>query len=335
MTFDPNAPASAGAGIFGLDVTEADASVVLVPVPYEATVSYGSGARGGPEAILEASKQVDLYDLETGSPYEAGIFLVPADPRILELDAQAKAEARKVISGEGSEEERARALHFVNEASNEVNERAYRQVLDLLQRGKIAGAIGGDHSCAYGPIRAHAEHYGEIGVLHVDAHADLREAYMGFTWSHASIMNCVLERLPQVKKLVQLAIRDLGPAEREMIDADTRIDTYFDPVLARARARGKLIETFELAVSKLPEKVYVSVDIDGLDPRYCPSTGTPVPGGLDFNELSMLLEAVVDSGRTIVGFDLMEVAPGGDEWDGNVGARVLYKLIGWTLKSRK
>src|SRR5205823_5128325 len=115
-----------------------------------------------------------------------------------------------------------------------------------------------------------------------------------------------------------------------------RICTFVDPLIARVRLRGGLLELFRDAVDRLPEHVYVSFDIDGLDPKLCPSTGTPVPGGLELAEASLLLEQVVETGRKIVGFDLVEVAEGedGSEWDGNVGARLLYKMIGWTLLSR-
>jgi agmatinase len=206
-----------------------------------------------------------------------------------------------------------------------------------LAAGKVVGTIGGDHSVPLGAIEAHVEHHGELGILHLDAHADLRVAYEGFTYSHASIMERVLAELPGVTRLVQVGIRDLGAAELAAIQGSGgRVRTLFDPAIARARLSGRLLEAFRDAVSLLPDKVYLSFDVDGLDPRLCPSTGTPVPGGIDLAEASLLLEAVVDAGKTIVGFDLCEVAPGpeGDEWDGNVGARLLYKMIGWTLQSR-
>jgi agmatinase len=192
--------------------------------------------------------------------------------------------------------------------------------------------VGGDHSTVYGIIRAYAEKYPGLGVLHVDAHADLRDAYEGFTWSHASIFHNVMTRLPGVSKLVQVGIRDLGEAEFQFSeDSGGRIVTHYD---ARTKARQhEGVAWRDLCVemvSALPQDVYVSFDIDGLDPTLCPHTGTPVPGGLSFAEASTLIGEVVRSGRKIVGLDLNEVAPGLDsEWDGNVGARLLYKMIGW------
>jgi agmatinase len=165
----------------------------------------------------------------------------------------------------------------------------------------------------------------------------LRRAYEGFERSHASIMDNVLKLAPGVAKLVQVGIRDFCEEEVDAIrDARGRVATTFDVDVAAARMSGALPALFERIVAALPTHVYVSFDIDGLDPTLCPHTGTPVPGGLSFHEASLLVGLVARSGRTIVGFDLNEVAPGpeGDEWDANVGARLLYKLIGWTLVSR-
>ena len=145
-------------------------------------------------------------------------------------------------------------------------------------------------------------------------------------------------RLEGVGRIVQVGIRDFCEEEVERIAHSAgRVRTFFDVQLAAARSRGALAESFASAVSALPEAVYVSFDIDGLNPSLCPHTGTPVPGGLSFHEASALLGAVAQSGRRIVGFDLNEVAPGDgdDEWDANVGARLLYKLIGWTLASQR
>lgn len=288
--------------------------MVLVPVPYEATVSYGKGAADGPELIRRASGQIDLYDVETGHPYEAGIFMRAPNPRIGELDREAKNAG----------------VDRINALSRELNEIVRQEVAELLGRKKVVGTLGGDHSVALGAIAAHADAFGTFGILHVDAHADLREAYEGYTYSHASIMERVLAEVSGVTRLVQVGVRDLGTRERARIDDDGRIRTWYGPELARARLEGRLLDELRRVVSALPERVYVSFDVDGLDPRFCPGTGTPVPGGLDFEEASILLGLLAEQ-REIIGFDLVEVA--GGEWDGNVGARLLYKLIGWTLLS--
>ena len=332
--FDPNAPALPDSGIFGLTATPANAKVVLIPVPFEATTSYGGGTANGPRAILEASRQVDLFDLDTGRPYETGIALLEESADVRRWNDEAKALAAPVIAAAGVGDHSG-ALKAVNARCEQMNEWVYQTTRKLLSEGKTVGLLGGDHSTPFGCIRAHAEKYPGMGVLHLDAHADLRDAYEGFTWSHASIMFNVVKKIPQVKKLVQVGIRDFGEAEYELIQAsDGRIETFFDANLARSKLGGMAwCELVDNMVSVLPDQIYLSWDIDGLDPTLCPHTGTPVPGGLSFHEVIGLLEGIGRSGKKIVGFDLNEVAPGEDEWDGNVAARLLYKMIGWALKT--
>lgn len=335
MPFDPNAAALPDSGVFGLPFTPEEAKVVLVPVPFEATTSYGGGTADGPAAILEASKQVDLFDLDTGKPYEAGIAMLGEPAHVRAWNDEAKAAAAPIIESAGVDADAA-ALAKVNGFSEKMNEWVYATTKQWLERGKIVGVVGGDHSTPFGAIKAYAEKYPSLGVLHLDAHADLRDAYEGFTWSHASIMFNVLKHTG-VKKLVQVGIRDFGEAEYELIrDSNGRVHTFFDARLSRARLDGMpWREQVDAIVAELPQHVYLSWDIDGLEPTLCPHTGTPVPGGLSFAQAAALLEGLVRAGKKIVGFDLNEVAPGSDdEWDGNVGARLLYKMIGWTLVSQ-
>ncbi len=347
--FDPNAAATEDSGVFGLPFNEEQAKVVLLPVPWEVTTSYGGGTSRGPEAILEASRQVDLFDLDVETPYAPGIFMRENSAEILARNKEGRELAQKVIAVGGdvsSHPELQQALSRVNALSVEMNDWVHAQVRDLLEAGKIVGLVGGDHSTPFGAIRAHAEWFSvpsggrprEFGVLHFDAHSDTREAYEGFEYSHASIMHNVLQHIPQVTKLVQVGIRDV--CEQEMTycrSQGERVRTYFDRDLVASRFRGETFEGFaNRIVADLPEQVYVSFDIDGLDPRYCPNTGTPVPGGLDFSEAVWILKSLVRSGRRIVGFDLNEVSPGdgSSEWDANCGARMLYKLVGFTLASQ-
>lgn len=315
MTFDPNAAASPDSGIFGLNDTPERARVVLVPVPFEATTSYGGGTSEGPAAILRASRQVDLFDIETGKPYEAGICMLP-EPKFPEPQA--------------------RDPQTVNPVSRQVNAWVRDTCIKWLSRDKIVGTVGGDHSISFGAIAAHAERFPGLGVLHFDAHADLRHAYEGFEHSHASIMDNVV-RGTKIARLVQVGIRDLCEEEHQAIAGSSgRIVAFYDAELAEARFGGETwAQQCARIVAPLPQSVYVSFDIDGLDPALCPHTGTKVPGGLSFQMATSLIAAVVKSGRKLVGFDLTEVAPApdGSEWDENVGARILYKLIGWSLKS--
>jgi agmatinase len=340
MPFDPSAAALPGSGVFGLPHSEDEARVVLVPVPFEATTSYGGGAARGPEAILEASRQVDLFDVQTGRPYEAGIHMLPFPEEIVALDREARRHAGPVIAagGTGGDPALSAAAARVNEATARMNAWVEREVARLLAKGKLVGVVGGDHSTAFGSVAAHARVHPGLGVLHLDAHADLRRAFEGFEDSHASVLFNVAERLPGVAKVVQVGVRDVSEEEWQYArSSGGRVTIHHDTLLAAARFEG---ETWSAQVRRivepLPRDVYLSFDVDGLDPALCPHTGTPVPGGLSFAEASALVAGVVQSGRRIVGFDLVEVAAGedGGDWDGNVGARLLYKMIGWALRSQ-
>ena len=338
--FDP-AGAAVHDGIFGLPHTPDQASVVIVPVPWEPTTSYRRGTAKGPAAVLAASRQVALFDPDTGKPYESGIAMLPEDPDIVRWNAEACEASAPVIAAGGQiagDPALQESLLRVNEASHHLNERVRAIVKAQLDRGKVVGVLGGDHSSPFGALRAFADRYPHFGILHIDAHADLRDGYEGFAFSHASIMRNVLTHIPAVQRIVQVGIRDLSEEENTFIrSSHGRVTTYFDRDLAARAFSGEPFARTVAAISdSLPEHVYVSFDIDGLDPSLCPHTGTPVPGGLSFREAVALLAEVAKSGRKIIGFDLNEVAPGpdGDEWDANVAARVLYKLIGFALSAR-
>ena len=335
--FDPDAAASGASGIYGLPFTSDEAYVVVVPVPFEATTSYGGGTSRGPAAVLEASRQVDLYDHETGRPYAAGIAMLDAPKKIARWNSEAKKLAAPVIERGGAVDRRSRSLAAkVNAISERVNEWVYEQTVTLIGEDRMPVILGGDHAVPFGAIRAYAEAYPGLGILHLDAHADLRDAYEGFTWSHASIFHNVMTRLPQVGRLVQVGVRDLGQAESRMIESSGgRIVTFFDADLADRKEQGESFASIaDSIVAELPDDVYLSWDIDGLDPTLCPGTGTPVPGGLSWNEAVGLLRALVRARKRIVGLDLCEVSPGETEWDANVGARLLYKMIGFALMTQ-
>ncbi len=333
MSFDPDAAGQPGSGIFGLPNTRADSRVVLLPVPFDATTSYGNGTAAGPSAIYDASMQVDLYDRRLGRVYERGIFMEPESERIGALSAATRKLAAPLIEQGGAQDADAAVVAKVDAAGEQVNLFTYEHTKRVLAEGKVPGLVGGDHSTPLGAIRACAEHAaksGGLGILHIDAHMDLRDAYEGFKNSHASIMLNVLRTLPQVTKLVQVGIRDFGEGEMDFgIEQGKRVHTHYDDQWAEAMANGtSFTDLARGTVAMLPEHIYISFDIDALDPSLCPHTGTPVPGGMSFNQATLLLDALKQSGKKVIGFDLVEVCPGEDEWDANVGARVLYKLCG-------
>lgn len=339
--FDPNAAAVPGSGIFGLPFDEHESALVLIPVPWEATTSYRAGTANGPAAILEASHQVDLGHRRVVRPYEAGIHMLPISEEVRAWSDAARALAVPILENGGStagEPQLEENQRRVNAASVRVNDWVRAQVQRQLAAGRIPALVGGEHSTPFGAIEALAQHHGGIDVLQIDAHSDTREAFEGFDFSHASIMHNVLTRIPAVRRLVQVGIRDFCEEELAFNAAQgKRVATFFDEDLAAARFRGEQWhDTIARIVAALDRQVFISVDIDGFDPKLCPNTGTPVAGGLEYQQVLALIEAVARSGRRIVGFDLNEVAPdpnGANDWDANVGARLLYQLCAWTLAS--
>ena len=345
MTFDPSAPSAHDAGIFGLPHSVDEAHVVVVPVPFEATVSFRTGTARGPEAIVQASRQVDLFDADVGRPYERGIAVEDAPAWLPPLAASARAAATAAIDAQvDGRTPNAADIAVVDSAGDRLNAHVRARVGAILAAGKLPVVVGGDHSVPFGAIAACAAHVDgrPLGVLHLDAHCDLRDAYEGFRWSHASIMKNVLDDVANVR-IVQVGIRDFSEDELDVVRGSAgRVTTWFDAQLRNARLSGGFLKQARAIAAALPDDVYLSFDIDGLDPGLCPSTGTPVPGGLLFDEIVAVLSAVVAAGKRIVGLDLVEVAPPDDvddddlgaNWDANVGARLLYKMIGFALASR-
>lgn len=328
-------------GLFGIPTDRKTAKIILIPVPWEVTTSYGAGASSGPAAILKASVQVDLFDRQTGRAYEKGYHLLPIPENWRRLNDELKPLALRIRdelddNGELSAPAQ-KSLLRINEACSEISDWVYRQAKEILSEGKIPAVIGGDHSSPEGLIRALCETE-SLGVLHIDAHADLRAAYQGFTRSHASIMYNVMTGDHRPEILVQVAIRDFCEEEFHFITDRADVVTVFDQDIKSQLFEGKTwADVCDEIVGHLPSKVYVSLDIDGLSPEFCPNTGTPVPGGISFDQMNYLLSKVVLSGRRILGFDLNEVAvapDGASEWDANVGARLLYKMCGWTALSQ-
>ena len=340
--YDPNSVGNPNNNIFGLPTNEDDARLIIVPVPWEVTVSYGAGTARAPEAILKASLQVDLFDPEFPDTWKEGYYMRPTDRKVLMKSDYLRKEAELYIDYISKGDEVAanqfmtKTLKEVNEGSIFLNNWVYEQTKVLLEKGKLVGLLGGDHSTPLGFFKAIGERHGGFGILQIDAHFDLREAYEGFNYSHASIMYNALKEIPQLKKLVPVGIRDFGSDEWEYVkNNNSRIITYFDKEIRNRQYEGESWKQIaEEIVSKLPEKVFISFDIDGLDRKLCPFTGTPVPGGFELEQVFYLFTQLLKSGKTIVGFDLNEVGIGGDtDWDANVGARVLYKLCNLLVTS--
>ncbi|MBU1368286.1 MAG: agmatinase family protein [Bacteroidetes bacterium] len=336
LNFNPNAAATENAGIFGLPFDAAQSKIIIIPVEWELTTSYGKGTAKGPAAIKSASMQVDLHHHDYPELWEKGIWLdeFPASLRTLHNNLLPVSE--QIIRAAETGDLETKAADFqplyeqIETATVKKNEWLKARIAYWKEQGKIVGLLGGDHSI---PLAFHqylAEQQTEYGLLTVDAHLDLRSAYEGFKYSHASIFYNVIMHFNNVKKLVQVGIRDYCHEEADFANLkQERISVYYNREVRKQQFEGRTwAEQVQQMVSHLPPKVYISIDIDGLDPTLCPNTGTPVPGGLKYEETIYLLNMLKESGKEIIGFDLCEVAPGNDDWDGNVGARILFQLCG-------
>ncbi|MCW5898773.1 MAG: agmatinase family protein [Flavobacteriales bacterium] len=338
-SFDPNSPASANAGLYGLPFTAAESDIVIVPVPWEVTTSYGGGTSRGPAAIRDASLQVDLFHPEFPDLWKRGIWLDEIPDALRKQSDGLKKEAQRVIDvlvGGGDAKKKAhakKALALVNAECAVMNDWVEQRCGYWMDQGKLVGLLGGDHSTPLGMMRALAERHRSFGILHIDAHLDLRIAYEGFTYSHASILYNALP-IRAITGITSVGIRDFCQQENEVLQQQKgRVKVVRSADIRRQQYGGvNWREQCDAIIDTLPDKVHITFDIDGLDPVLCPNTGTPVPGGFQFEEATYLLSRLA-ARRKVIGFDLVEVSPGKDEWDANVGARMLWHLCG-VLASR-
>jgi agmatinase len=333
-SFDPNNLGDPNANIYGLPFSCEEAEIVIIPVPWDVTVSYSDGTAKGPEAIFNASFQVDLFEPAIKDAWKLGIAMEEISDEIISraemLRIEAKVYIKAITNGVDPKKDSVtgKIQNMVNEGSDWLNVWVKNRCLEWMNKGKLVALLGGDHSTPFGLMQALAEKHPSFGILQIDAHADLRAAFEGFTYSHASIMYNALT-IPQVSKLVQVGIRDFCQQEVELIqNSNGRVKTFFDRDLKQSQYEGKTwSQQVKEIIAELPENVYISFDIDGLDPKLCPNTGTPVAGGFEFEQMAFLIQEIAKSGKKIIAIDLNEVAPGeNDEWDANVAARMLFRM---------
>jgi len=339
--FDVNAVANRNYNIFGLPFSEEEAQVILLPVPWEVTVSCNAGTARAPEHIFRTSTQVDLFDSNMPDAWKKGFYMREPNKKILMKSDYLRKEAELYIDfiahGQdiNSNKFMLKSLKEINEGGVLLNNWVYEQTKDLLNRDKLVGLLGGDHSVSLGYFKALAEKYQSFGILQVDAHCDLRKAYEKFNYSHASIMNNVLTEISSVEKLVQVGVRDYCEEEWNYIcNSNFKVTTYFDQQIKERLFTGDhWMNIADEIVNHLPQHVYFSFDIDGLDPKLCPHTGTPVPGGFQSDEVLYLLKKIVESGKKLIGFDLVEVGVGETNYDAVVASRLLWKICNLFVKS--
>ena len=319
--------------IFGLPYSLEESDLILIPVHLDVTVSYGQGTSKGPDLILDESSQLDFSLLSIKNPWELKMAMF--DRTIVASQNEIhRGRAVNVIKAlEAGKEPEADQLGFVNEYCENTHAKIEETADSFINLGKLVGVVGGDHSSPLGLIRTLAKR-GDFGILQVDAHMDLRQAYERFEYSHASIMYNALKE-EGVTSVTQVGIRDFCEEEESYIKVSSKpVHVFYDEQIFRNQINGiSWSQQVDEIVETLPQNVYISFDMDGLDPSLCPNTGTPVAGGLKFNEAVYLMEKVVRSGRKIIGFDVCET--GNNSWDANVAARILFRIATLTGVSHK
>lgn len=340
--FNPHDIGVKNGNIFGFPVSLEESNIAIIPIPWDLTASYRKGTSRAPQMILDASTQLDFYHPYCKEAHEIKVHMTDVSEdmqRINEEMNPASIEYMAFLEEGGELDKDSKQTLFLeaaNEAHANITQALYAKSLELLEANKTPAVLGGEHSVPLGLLMALGEKYGSFGVLQIDAHADLRDRYEGFEQSHASIFHNVLDRVKQVEKLVQIGVRDVSAPEVDRIEKDDKIAAFFDWELKEERYKGVTWkDQVSKIISHLPSNIYISFDIDGLDPSLCPNTGTPVPGGFTLEEIRFLFKQITDSSREIIGFDLCEVGSS-DEWDANVGARALWELVVSThLTTRK
>ncbi len=266
--------------------------VVVLPVPYDSTTDWRSGTRDGPQAIINASQYLELYDLELEQEiYKVGIHTLP--------------EVQPDVS-----------------SPENMAQQVYAVAKELLGENKMVLMLGGEHSLTLGMVKAYRERHEALSVLQLDAHADLRDSYLGTRFGHATVMRRVCELCP----VVPVGIRSLSDEEHRLIE-----ESGIKPVYARGLTLNE--DSIEQVVASLSNEVYLTIDMDVLDPSIMSAVGTPEPGGLGWYEILDLLRAVAQR-RRIVGFDLVELCPGeGPPACAFLAAKLAYKLIGYIFSA--
>lgn len=268
--------------------------IVILPVPYEATVTYRPGTKLGPSAIIQASQEVETFDLELkADPSEIGIFTCD----FLEVDTR---------------------------GPEYMIERVRRACHKFIEKDKIVALLGGEHSLCLGEVRAYREKYGDLSVLQLDAHGDLRDRYQGSPFNHA----CVMRRVYEVCPIVPVGVRNLSKEEFDFIR-----ERKLQPIYAeQIDDKGDWIER---CLDRLSENVYLTVDMDVFDPSIMPAVGTPEPGGLSWQQVLSLLKGVVAE-KNLVGFDVVELSPiPGNQTSDFIAASLIYKIIGYIFQKQR
>lgn len=326
-----------GGYYFGDKTLPKDADVVIVSAPWSVTSDFGRGATYTPDAVIDASAECGLYDANSELSAEGRVATAEIDYNIQESSEHLGREAERIAHHTASSvgEYAARKIAHINEGFAEMHTSIYKQAKYWAEQGKKVAVMGGDHSVTFGAVKALAECNEGMGVLFVDAHADFSREGEVYNYSHRSIARNIVEEIPSVERLVEIGVRDISRVEAEELKANDNVELFLAERLAAKRFEGASWgDLCREVVAALPQKVYISLDIDALKIEFCNNTNAPVPGGMTFDEVTYLINAVVESGREIVGFDIVEVVSKIDnKMDAIVAARLLSKMCVASIRS--
>lgn len=318
----------------GKETTLKQADVVLCLVPWELTITSKAGTAKAPKEILKASCAIDSFD--PNYHYQPTIYtnLSPYST-IKKINStyfsNSQALIDKIEKGKMLSKTDITTLEDMNKASKIINQLIKDNTHKCLSKNQIPAIIGGDHSSPYGQILT-IQKTEPITIIHIDAHMDLRQNYYGFEFSHASIMYNV-EQLPNVKKIIQIGVRDFCSEEKQYADNSEKIHSITDYEISEQLLTGKnnWHELCQMILNNINNKVYISLDVDGLTLENCPNTGTPVPGGLTYQQVVYLIKQIANR-HTIVGFDVCET--GNDHIDCVVSAKLINALCYAAFQSK-
>lgn len=319
--------------LFGLPVLPVCADVIVMPVEWGVTVSGVPGTHAASHRIIEASVQLDTYHFGRGVELGGRVAALPACSEIATKNRELLSSAGLLLrgAGENTTYEPGQVARQLDLASEWMLGRVSADASYWLSRGKKVCLLGGEHTVMVGLLGAVAEKYAcPLGLLFFDAHVDMRERFAGLRYSHASTLHLALQVLPPGSKVVCLGARDISEREAQRLHANSDIKVVSWYQWVRARHGGSLHQLVREVVGSLPERVYVSVDVDVFDGCLGLCTGTPVAGGILYDEFVVLLEEVVASGREVVAADLCE-ANVRDEREAAAVARVLWELVAWMV----
>ncbi len=334
--FNPESTFTNNSSIFGMP-KNIPTKLKLLPVAWEPTASFKKGTVNGPSSILKATKQMDLFHPYFKKIYKQGIFWHDdLLKKTLKLNQDTSLVAKRILSAINTgNPPSTNDLNFINKKSNQLNQLIYSNTLNSKE---TIGLVGGDHSCPFGLIKALSEQYkGNFSIIHIDAHFDFRNEYQGFKYSHASIMHNIKTKINSPPSIYQLGIRDFCESEYKFALKNSTF--LLDQELHSKLLNGKNFHIcLDELFSDLQEKIYISFDIDGMSPEFCPNTGTPVPGGINYSQATYLIQYLHKKGHCLIGFDLVEVSPKekntlGQGLDEVIGARILYELSCFALSS--